>query len=116
MTLLGKAGLREVAEQNLAKARFARAELEKIPGVRRSFSGPIFNEFVLEFPRSIKLMNKWLLEDKIIGPLAIGTAYPDLSKRGLFCVTETMPRAEIERLVACIKRMMESSSTGEPKS
>ena len=71
---------------------------------------------MLEFPRSIKFINRWLLDDKIIGPLAIGTAYPDLSKRGLFCVTETMPRAEIERLVACIKRILESTASGESKS
>src|SRR6202011_427594 len=45
LCLLGKEGLREMALQNLAKARFAQEELEKIPGVRRVFSGPTFNEF-----------------------------------------------------------------------
>ena len=40
LCLLGKEGMREMAEQNLAKARFAQAELEKIPGVTRAFSGP----------------------------------------------------------------------------
>ena len=40
LCLLGKEGLRELALQNLAKAQFALAELEKIPGVRRVFSGP----------------------------------------------------------------------------
>ena len=34
--------------------------------------------------------------------------YPDQTKRGLVCVTETMPRSEIERLVACIKRILET--------
>ncbi len=42
LCLLGKEGLREMAEQNLAKARFAQAELEKIPGVKAAFSGPDF--------------------------------------------------------------------------
>jgi len=107
MTLLGKQGLRELAEQNLAKARFARNALEAIPGVRRAFSGPTFNEFVMEFPRSVRIINGALLRDKIIGPLPIGTAYPDQTKRGLFCVTETLPRAEIERLASCIKRILE---------
>src|SRR6202021_3011924 len=50
LCLLGKEGLREMALQNLAKARFAQAELEKIPGVRRVFSGPSFNGFWLGFP------------------------------------------------------------------
>ncbi|MGC1830758.1 MAG: aminomethyl-transferring glycine dehydrogenase subunit GcvPA [Candidatus Acidiferrales bacterium] len=108
LCLTGKEGLREVALQNLAKARFALAELEKIPGVRRVFSGPAFNEFVLEFPRSVKLMNAVLLGEKIIGPFALGAHYPELTKRGLVCVTETMPRAEIERLAAAIRRILET--------
>ena len=71
-----------MALQNLAKARFAQAELEKIPGVRRVFSGRVFNEFVLEFPRSVKMINAELLREKIIGPLPLGTHYPELTKRG----------------------------------
>ena len=82
LCLLGKEGLRELAAQNLAKARFRAGELEKIPGVRRAFSGPFFNEFVVEFPRSVKLVNARLLREKIIGPLALGTYYPELTKRG----------------------------------
>src|SRR6202162_4417522 len=107
LTLLGKEGLREQALQNLAKARFAQAELEKIPGVRRVFSGPSFNEFVLEFPRSVKMVNQDLLREKIIGPFALGTHYPELTKRALVCVTETTPRAEIERLAAAIRKILE---------
>jgi glycine dehydrogenase subunit 1 len=108
LTLMGKEGLREVALQNLAKARFAQAELEKIPGVRRVFSGPTFNEFTLEFPRSVKMINSALLREKIVGPFALGTHYPELTKRGLVCVTETMPRSEIERFVAATKKILES--------
>jgi glycine dehydrogenase subunit 1 len=108
LCLAGKEGLREAALQNLAKARFAQAELEKIPGVRRVFSGPVFNEFVLEFPRSVKLINAALLGEKIVGPFPLGAHYPELTKRGLVCVTETMPRAEIERLAAAIRRILET--------
>jgi glycine dehydrogenase subunit 1 len=107
LCLIGKEGLREQALQNLSKARFAQAELEKIPGVRRVFSGPTFNEFTLEFPRSVKMINAYLLTEKIIGPYALGTHYPDLTKRAVVCVTETTPRAEIERFVAAVRRILE---------
>jgi len=106
LCLLGKAGLQELAQQNLAKARFAAAELEKIPGVRRAFSGPTFNEFAIELPRAVKLVNAELRKDKIIGPLPLGGFYPELSKHGLVCVTETSPRADIERLAASLRRAL----------
>jgi glycine dehydrogenase subunit 1 len=107
LTLLGKNGLREMAEQNLSKAHFALAELEKIPGVRRAFDAPFFNEFTVEFPRSVKLVNAQLLREKIVGPYALGTPYPELTKRALVCTTETTTRAEIERFAGAVKRALE---------
>jgi glycine dehydrogenase subunit 1 len=107
LCLIGKEGLREQALQNLAKARFAQAELERIPGVRRVFSGPTFNEFTLEFPRSVKMINAELLREKIIGPYALGAYYPDLTKRAVVCVTETTPRTEIERFATAVRRILE---------
>jgi glycine dehydrogenase subunit 1 len=106
LTLLGKEGLREQAEQNLSKAHFALSELEKIPGVRRAFSGPFFNEFTVALPKSVKLVNAELLREKIIGPFVLGTAYPELSKNAVVCVTETTSRAEIERLVAGVRKAL----------
>ncbi|HEU0369885.1 MAG TPA: aminomethyl-transferring glycine dehydrogenase subunit GcvPA [Candidatus Acidoferrum sp.] len=106
LTLLGKEGLREMAEQNLAKAQFTLSLLEKIPGVRRSFAGPFFNEFTLEFPRSVRMINGDLLKEKIVGPLALGPYYPELSKHGLVCVTETTSRAEIERFAQAVERIL----------
>jgi len=71
LTLLGKEGLREMAQQNLSKARFALTELSKVPGVRRAFEAPFFNEFTLEFPRSVKIVNAELLREKIVGPVVL---------------------------------------------
>lgn len=104
LTLLGKEGLREQAEHNLAKARFALSELEKIPGVKRTFSAPFFNEFTVEFPKSVKMVNSDLLREKIVGPYVLGQAYPELSKNALVCVTETTTRAQIERFVAGVRQ------------
>ncbi|HUL35967.1 MAG TPA: aminomethyl-transferring glycine dehydrogenase subunit GcvPA [Candidatus Eisenbacteria bacterium] len=106
LTLLGKQGLREQAEQNLSKAHFALSELEKIPGVKRTFSAPFFNEFTVEFPRSVKLVNAELLREKIAGPFVLGSAYPELSKNALVCVTETTSRAEIERFAAVVRKAL----------
>jgi glycine dehydrogenase subunit 1 len=107
LCLLGKEGLREMAHQNLSKARFALAELEKIPGVRRAFDAPFFNEFTIELPRSVKLVNAHLLREKIIGPFVLGTAYPELTKHALVCVTETITRAEIEKFASALRSALQ---------
>src|ERR1700736_1989461 len=107
LCLLGKEGLRELALQNLSKARFALAELEKIPGVRRAFEAPLFNEFTIELPRSVKLVNAQLLREKIIGPFVLGTAYPELTKHALVCVTETITRMEVEKFAAALRSALE---------
>ncbi len=95
-----------MAEHNVAKAQFALSALEQIPGVRRAFGGPFFNEFTLEFPRSVRMINHDLLQEKIVGPLALGPAYPELTKHGLVCVTETTPPAEIERFAGALKTIL----------
>jgi len=107
LALLGKEGLREMAEHNLAKAQFALKELQTIPGVKRTFTAPFFNEFVVELPRSVKMVNAELLKGKIVGPFVLGSAYPELTKHALVCVTETTSRVEIERMVDALKRALE---------
>jgi glycine dehydrogenase subunit 1 len=107
LSLLGKEGLREMAHQNLSKARFALSELEKIPGVKRKFDSPFFNEFAIELPRSVRMVNAELLKEKIVGPLSLGSLYPELTKTALVCVTETTTRAEIERFAAALRRALD---------
>ena len=107
LTLLGREGLREMAEQNLSKAQFALSELLKIPGIRRAFDAPFFNEFTVEFPRSVRIVNSHLLREKIIGPFVLGASYPELTKHALVCVTETTTRAEIERFAQAVKKALE---------
>jgi glycine dehydrogenase subunit 1 len=107
LSLLGKEGIREMAEQNVAKARFALGELEKIPGVKRTFSAPFFNEFTVEFSRSVKMVNRELLKSKIVGPYVLGSAYPELTKHALVCVTETTTRAQIEQFASAVHTALE---------
>jgi len=50
MSLLGKQGLKELAQLNLDKAEFAKREIEKIEGVQVKRSSPTFNEFTVYLP------------------------------------------------------------------
>ena len=84
---------------------------KKFPEFAARSTAPIFNEFTVEFPRSVKLVNAHLLREKIIGPFVLGTAYPELTKHALVCVTETTTRGEIERFAAALRRTLEKPLT-----
>jgi glycine dehydrogenase subunit 1 len=91
MSVYGKVGLRELAEQNLAKAHY----LAK--GLDLPFSGPFFNEFVVT-PRgkTPAEANALLLEKKIIGGLELGRFFPELAGSMLLCATEMTKRADMD--------------------
>ncbi len=91
MELYGKQGLRELATQNLSKARYLASKLKP------RFSGPAFNEFVAIAPRPEEL-NKRLLERKIIGGLPLEKYYPELADTVLLCATEMTKRADMDAL------------------
>jgi len=103
MALMGKRGLRELAEQNLSKAHFLAHALCSA-GAELAFSGPFFNEFAVRPTAcSAKEINDRALERKIIGGLDLGRFYPELAGTLLACATETAKRDEIEGYADCFK-------------
>ena len=93
MTLYGKQGLRELAEQNLAKAHYLAGKLPL------RFTGAFFNEFVVAANgRSPDEINAALLEKKIIGGLPLGRFYPELEGTTLVCATEMSRRQQMDEL------------------
>jgi glycine dehydrogenase subunit 1 len=98
METLGKSGLREVALQNLRKAAYAKERLSKLRGCGLKFSGPTFNEFVLQVKRKPADLLKGLLRKQIIGGLDLSQFYPELKDCLLVCVTEQNSRDQIEAL------------------
>jgi len=103
MCVYGKQGLRELAEQNLAKAHYAASALAQVPGTKLLFSAPFFNEFVLQVPADTDVVLRRLAEQKILAGVDLAKFYPELKNTLLVCVTETQPRAAIDRLVAAYR-------------
>ncbi len=98
MQTLGRNGLREVALQNLRKASYAKEKLAKVKGCGLRFSGPTFNEFVLQMKKRPADALKGLLKKQIIGGLELGRFYPELKDCLLVCVTEQNSREEVDAL------------------
>jgi glycine dehydrogenase subunit 1 len=103
---LGRAGLRELAWQNIQKANYALEMLCRIGGVRRKFSGPIFNEFVCEFSGGWKRVDDHLRRNGVIGGLSLEPEHPELKDCALFCVTEVHRKDEIDRLASLVKEAL----------
>ena len=106
MTVYGKQGLRELAHQNLAKAHYLAA------GLDRRFTGPFFNEFVVRAPESL---NKDLLKKKIIGGLRLGRFYPELKDSMLLCATEMTRRADMDAVIAQAAAPAAEETEPEPR-
>ena len=103
MSLLGKQGLREMAEQNLAKAAYARQKLSGIKGFSLVFDGPSFNEFVVRSEAPVAEVLTRLEEVGILAGIPLGEDYPELADCFLVCVTEQNRREEIDALVAALQ-------------
>ena len=89
MSVYGKLGLRELAEQNLAKSHYLAGKMTP------RFSGRFFNEFVAKVG-SPDAVNKALLKKKIIGGLPLGRFYPELADCMLICATEMSRKGDMD--------------------
>jgi glycine dehydrogenase subunit 1 len=97
MTVYGKQGLRELAQQNLAKAHYLAGNLKP------RFCGKFFNEFVAKVEgKTPDEANKVLLKKKIVGGLALGRFYPELADSMLLCATEMSKRADMDAVAEAL--------------
>ncbi len=102
LTVYGKQGLRELAEQNLAKAGYLNTVLRGA-GAKRLFSAPCFNEFALALPRSAEQVNAGLLGQRIVGGLPLDQWYPELGETAsLWCATELTTKLQMDAAAALI--------------
>jgi len=110
LCLLGKKGLRMLAEQNLAKAYYARQQLVAA-GATIPLSAPCFNEFVVEPSGDAEELLAALREEKIIGGLKLERFCPELKNHLLVCVTETVSRQAIDRMAGVYRRQAAASNS-----
>jgi glycine dehydrogenase subunit 1 len=125
LCLLGKKGLRELAELCLQKAHYLAGKLAELPGYQLAFPAPFFKEFVVITPIDPGVINQHLLKEKILGGLNLGeinlgeinlgelnlggqdlgSSYPQLAGQQMFAVTERRTKGEMDNLVAILSRL-----------
>ena len=106
MTALGKAGLRDMAEQSYHKAHYLADRISDIGGFALKFDGPFFNEFCVRCPRPVTEIIDAAKRRRILAGVA-----PHGRRMGaigdpndlLIAVTEKRTRAEMDALVEVLE-------------
>ena len=100
VSAMGPVGMAQAAKQSMAKAHYLANELCKIPGVTMKFTGEYFHEFVVEMPKAEEVL-KALENADILGGLQIEEGV-------LWCATEKVTKADLDRTVAIVKEVCAS--------
>ncbi len=106
LSLLGKEGLRRLAEINLSNAEYLKSELAKIDGVTLAFGGPTFNEFVISVNTDTDALCGALVKEKIFAGVPLECWYPELKNHLLVCTTECHDKDDIDHFVDTLKKTL----------
>jgi glycine dehydrogenase subunit 1 len=102
LSLVGKEGLREVANLCYQKAHYAANQILSLPGYSLWSDESFFHEFVIKTPQSAPEINALLLEHEIIGGYDLDQDFPALENCVLFAVTEMNTKEQIDDLVSVL--------------
>ncbi len=104
LSLLGKHGLRELAELCAAKADYARERLTAVDGVTMRFPKRwYFNEFVLNLPMAADKVIRGLFQRGISAGFPLGRYWPEMSNCLLVAVTEKRTKEDIDYLAHALE-------------
>ena len=101
--ILEELGLQEVAERNMANSRYLAERICEISGFEPLGSAPFFNEFPIRVSVAPEEINRKLLEQGIIGGLALGRYFSELDDCLLFCTTETKSVEDLDQLAEVLE-------------
>lgn len=105
MSMLGKHGLRQLAEICYHKAHYAAKKIAALPGFSLWSPAPFFHEFVVRCPEPVEDINEHLLDHEILGGYDLGRDFPTLENHMLIAVTEMNSKEEIDRLVDALAEL-----------
>lgn len=102
MTLLGKQGMREVAEINCDRAYYLRSKMAKLKNFDVDSVSPIFNEFRVTSRKSFARVSETLRAAGIFPGVSLDGFYPELKNQFLVCATETKSKEDLDRFVEAL--------------
>ncbi len=97
MSLLGPEGLRRVAAQSHANTLELVEQMQKLKGIKKVFTGPLFHEAALSLPVPAEDVLRALKEKGILAGLNLQEHYPEIGNALLVCATETKTSADLQK-------------------
>jgi len=107
MSMIGKNGLKEMAQLNLDKAEYAKQLLSKIKGVEVKRSAPTFNEFTVHLPKDASHVVGAMMRKGFAAGFPLGRYYPGMERYLLVAVTEKRTKEEIDYYVKALSEVLE---------
>ncbi len=102
LALMGPQGMQEVGQTITERVNYAMRALSSIDSISLQFpQAAHFREFVVDFSRtkkSVKEINRDLLERGIFGGLDISAVFPQFQNHAVYCVTEVHTKEDIDDL------------------
>ena len=105
MSLLGKHGIKQLANLCYQKAHYAAEQISKLDGYLVVSQTPFFHEFVVKCPKPVDEINWHLLDHDILGGYDLGQDYPSLAGHMLIAVTEMVSKDEIDALCEALEEV-----------
>ncbi len=106
MALLGKQGIREIADLCADNASYAYQKLTAVPGVTRTFRAYFFNEFCITLPRDASDVISELIDRGFAAGFPMSRYYPGMDNVLLVAVTEKRTKEEIDRLAIALESVI----------
>lgn len=101
----GKEGVGKLALMNFQRASYLKENLRKLPGFEAFDETPIFNEFVIKFPKPITEVQRHFRQAGIEPGLNLEPYYPKLKQSLLIAVTETKTLDDLDNYIHTAKTL-----------
>jgi glycine dehydrogenase subunit 1 len=98
LSVMGKAGNKQVAELCLSKSHYAANKIGGLPGYKLKFTSPFFKEFVVQTPVSPKRIVSYLGKYDILAGIDLGIFRIGLKGCLMVAVTEKISYEQIDEL------------------
>jgi len=97
MSLMGKKGLIEAAEQSYAGAHYLCDRLVETGHFSLAFKQPFFNEFCVRYDGDVDALQRRFIDNGIFGGIKVA------ADTVMFAVTEKRTKEEIDKLIECTR-------------